>query len=223
MLCRAEEECLPPEEWDREKAKVGWEWSQMGHCSTLLPLSPVWTTLSPYAWNRALSREDDGSPPEPQGWGERGGWESEPLKDVQQQFQADLHQYLVSQQQKSHQDSYQESLVFLFGLSVPSARPACKKELATLICRSFQINQYKCLQDYYNFPSNGSCPLTRKEIFSSLKWACWFQKKLNSSIPTKQIQSNHQGLAMLSSLLKHGKQQGLQMPPAKRFWYSAYL
>lgn len=95
--------------------------------------------------------------------------------------------------------------------------------MATLICRSFWINQCKCLQDYYNFPSNGSCPLTRKEIFISLQWACWFQKKLNSSIPTKQIQSNHQGPAMLSSLLKPGKQQGLQMPPAKGFWYSAHL
>lgn len=36
-------------------------------------------------------------------------------------------------------DSYWKSLVFLFGLTVPKARPAQTKELATTICKSLEV------------------------------------------------------------------------------------
>lgn len=122
-------------------------------------------------------------------------------------------------------DSYWKSLVFLFGLTVPSARPARKTELATDLQKfqTFWINQYKCLRDYHNFPSNGSCPLTRKEIFSSLQQPVDFKKNLIALFLQSKYRAITRGQLCSPLFWNLVSNKCLQMPPAKGFWYSAHL
>lgn len=176
--------------------------------------SLVWPQLLSYAWSRVSPREQSLLLPELWGWGKRGQKEGAVVRTRAPicHVAAVLNEFALMPHfttTKIASDSYWKSLVPPFGFTVPNARTGRKKDLSTLICKflTFWISLCNCLQDWCNFPRNGSSPPTRKEIFSSLQRVCWFQKKLNSSIPTKQIQSNHQGPAMLSFLLKPGKQQ----------------
>lgn len=171
-------------------------WAEGDHTMEHFSLTGLAKTVT-CTWNRACPREQGISQPQPSN-----------------RFELIPHFTTT----KIASDSCWKSSVFLFGLIVPSARSAHKKELATLIWNwPVQKNQYKYLQDHYNFPSNGSCPLTRKEIFSSLQWACWFLF----------LQSKYRAITRLrlcSPLFWNLESNvRLQMPLAKRFWFSAHL
>lgn len=85
-----------------------------------------------YTWNRACPREQGISPPQPSN-----------------SFALIPH-FTTTQ---TATDSCWKSPVFLFGLTVPSARPAHKKELATLICKKFDLFR-KISTDTYRTTTN---------------------------------------------------------------------
>lgn len=140
MLCRAEEECSPPGEWDGEKAKVCWEQSQVGCCGALLLLLLVWPGLPPDAWNRVLAPEGKAFPHLSCRDGGREGMVR--IRAPKGRTAVVSNRFALIPHfttEKITSESYWKSLVFLFGLVVPSARSACKKQLATLICKSFKL------------------------------------------------------------------------------------
>lgn len=85
-----------------------------------------------YTWNRACPREQGISPPQPSN-------------------SFALIPHFTTTQIAT--DSCWKSPVFLFGLTVPSARPAHKKELATLICKKFDLFR-KINTDTYRTTTN---------------------------------------------------------------------
>lgn len=124
MLHRTKKECLPPREWDGQKAKVAWGWSHNSHYRALLS---HW-----FGQDCHLHLKQGLPPPQPSN-------------------SFALIPHFTTTQIAS--DSCWKSPVFLFGLTVPSARPAHKKELATLICKKFDLFR-KISTDTYRTTTN---------------------------------------------------------------------
>lgn len=107
--------CLQESGMDRKQ-----RWAEGDHATVTtgnFSLTGLAKTVT-YTWNRTCHREQGISPPQP----------SNRLA-------------LIPHFTTTHiaSDSCWKSSVFLFGLTVPSARPAHRKELATLICKKFDL------------------------------------------------------------------------------------
>lgn len=117
MLHRTKKECLPPREWDGQRKQRLAEGDHTTVTTEYFSLTYLAKTVT-YIWNRACPREQGISPPQPSN-------------------RFALIPHFTTAQIAS--DSCWKSLVFLLGLTVPSARPAHKKELASLICKTSDL------------------------------------------------------------------------------------
>lgn len=159
-----------------------------------------------YTWNRACPREQGISPPQPSN-------------------SFALIPHFTTTQIAS--DSCWKSPVFLFGLTVPSARPAHKKELATLICKKiwpFQKNQYRYLQDHYKFPqAMALVHWPERKYLAPCSGPVDFKRNLIALFLQSKYRAITRGWLCSPLFWNLVSNICLQMPLAKGVWFSALL
>lgn len=127
---------------------------------------------------------------------------------------------------KSASDSCWKSSVFLFGITVPSARPAHEKELATLIWKTFDL--------FRKISTNTYRTTTISQAMAPVHWPerkylapCSGPVDFKRNLIALFLQSKYRAITRVwlhSPLLWNLVSNiCLQMPLAKRFWFSAHL
>lgn len=204
MLHRTKKECLPPREWDGQRKQRLAEGDHTTVTTEHFSLAYLAKTVT-YTWNRACPREQGISPPQPSN-------------------RFSLIPHFTTTQVAS--DSCWKSLVFLLGLTVPSARPAHKKELASLICKTSDL--------FRKISTNTYRTTTISQAMALVYWperkysaACSGPVDFKRNLIALLLQSKYRAITrvqlcyplfwnLVSNIC-------LQMPLAKGFWFSAHL
>lgn len=179
-------------------------WAEGDHTTKHFSLTDLAKTVT-YTWNRACPREQGMSPPQPSNW-----------------FALIPHFTTT----KIASDSCWKSPIFLFGHTVPSARPAYKKELATLIWKTFD--------HFRNISTNTYRTTTISKAMAPVHWPerkyvapCSGSVDFKRNLIALFLQSKYRAITRvrLYSPLFWNLVSNicLQMPLAKMFWFSAHF